>query len=683
MSRACLRGGALLVALAATAPLAAAGAPAPKVTLDDAFRVLSMYDWGQDLKVVEPLERAILTSKGDAAVRKEIETRLLAVLGSNAPRGAKDYVCRKLCLIGTAASVPALAALLPDKDLSHMARYALERMPYPEAGKALRDALPKASGRTQVGIINSLGVREDTEAVGALIGLLKSEDPEIVAAAAFALGRAGTPEAARAVADFAARPPKGLESVAVDASLSVAQRLLRRGSKDEAAKIYEALDAEGQPPYVRLAAFQGLVAVRPAESAPRLLKALAGEGEALRTQAALLIAGVPGEEATRTFADALAKLPPAGQVALLGALAMRGDTAARPAILEAVRSADPKVRAAAVAALGATGNASDVVLLAGIAASDDKEAAAAAPSSLARLKGEGVDETIVAALRSGSSAVRPALIRSLAARGAKACVGAVAERVGDPEAKVRLAALEALGELGGAEQAATAVKALSAARDATERDAAGNALSGICSRAREAAAEPVIAGLDGADAPSRLVLLRALGRAGGAKALAAVRAAVSDKQEPVRDEAVRVLAGWPDPSAAELLLELARTAQKPAYQVLALNGYVRLAGLSEGDDAKMKMLAQAMELVKRPDEKKLLLSALGGVHTPESLQRILPYLGDPALIEEASLAAVQVARDVAGKDKDLVREAMTKVTQESKNKRTRQDAAKILGEVKK
>ena len=61
-------------------------------------------------------------------------------------RAAKDFVCRKLAIIGTAESVPALAALLPDKDLSHMARYALERIPAPEAAKALREALAKTSG---------------------------------------------------------------------------------------------------------------------------------------------------------------------------------------------------------------------------------------------------------------------------------------------------------------------------------------------------------------------------------------------------------------------------------------------------------------------------------------------------------------------------------------------------------
>ena len=49
-----------------------------------------------------------------------------------------DYVCRVLRVIGTADSVPALAGLLAERNLSHMARYALQDNPAPEA-QALRE----------------------------------------------------------------------------------------------------------------------------------------------------------------------------------------------------------------------------------------------------------------------------------------------------------------------------------------------------------------------------------------------------------------------------------------------------------------------------------------------------------------------------------------------------------------
>ncbi len=81
------------------------------------------------------------------------EAELIAVLKSNASREEKAGACRKLALVGTRASVPALAALLGDEALGHMARYALEPIPDPAVDAALRDALGKVKGRPLVGVI--------------------------------------------------------------------------------------------------------------------------------------------------------------------------------------------------------------------------------------------------------------------------------------------------------------------------------------------------------------------------------------------------------------------------------------------------------------------------------------------------------------------------------------------------
>jgi len=299
------------------------------------------------------------------------------------------------------------------------------------------------------------------------------------------------------------------------------------------------------------------------------------------------------------------------------------------------------------------------------------------------MPGEEVDRSIVAAMDGAAAGIRAALLRSLAARGARGCMAAVVERVKDPDASVRLAALEALGALGGAAQTAAAVETLKAAKDPNERAAAEKALLAICGRGREKSTEALLSELPGADSASRCALLRALGRAGGDKALAAVRSAAGDKEDQVSDEAIRVLSAWGDLAAAEHLLGLAAEAEKASHRVLALRGYVRLAGLQKPDAAKLKMLTRAERLAKRPDEKKLILGALGNIPTPESLRRIVSHLEDPALVEEAAAAAVRIARNVAGKDRGLVRVAMTRVLAAAKNQRTRRDAQRMLDRLRK
>src|ERR1700694_2415388 len=69
------------------------------------------------------------------------EQKLIQVLQSNAGPAEKDAACARLKFIGTSRSVPALAALLTDNELSHSARYALEPMQSDAAGAALVGAL--------------------------------------------------------------------------------------------------------------------------------------------------------------------------------------------------------------------------------------------------------------------------------------------------------------------------------------------------------------------------------------------------------------------------------------------------------------------------------------------------------------------------------------------------------------
>ena len=156
--------------------------------------------------------------------------------------------------------MPALAGLLPDKDLSHMARYALERIPAPEAAQALRDALPKVSGALKIGVIGSLGARRDAASVPALAALLGDADKAVACAAACALGDIGTPEAAKALGEFAKKAPEGVKPAVADGCLACAERLLADGKKAEAVAVYKSLSGEDQPKHVRLAATRGLLA---------------------------------------------------------------------------------------------------------------------------------------------------------------------------------------------------------------------------------------------------------------------------------------------------------------------------------------------------------------------------------------------------------------------------------------
>jgi HEAT repeat protein len=256
--------------LGTTAAVAANKPVVDRTAVDRAFERLKTYDWGTDRNVLKPIDRAVVATEGDAAARKDLEARLAAVLKTGASRSAKDFVCRQLMVIGTAESVPTLAGLLGDKDLAHMARYALERIPGPAAAQALRDALPRVSGRLKTGVIGSLGVRRDAASIQVLAAALKDSDQEVACAAACALGDIGTLEGGKVLEEFAGQAPEGegVKPAAADACLACAERLLADGKKAAATALYRSLDGQQQPRYVRLAARRGLSAIKSGRSTP-------------------------------------------------------------------------------------------------------------------------------------------------------------------------------------------------------------------------------------------------------------------------------------------------------------------------------------------------------------------------------------------------------------------------------
>jgi HEAT repeat protein len=388
---------------------------------------------------------------------------------------------------------------------------------------------------------------------------------------------------------------------------------------------------------------------------------------------------VPGEAATKKFAELLPKLAPEGQAELLGALGDRGDAAAKPAVMAMLESEQAAVRAAALGALGALGGAGDVPLLAkGTAAGSDAEKAAAR-MALVRLRGEGVNAVLINTMGDAKPEVQAALLGVLAGRNAKEAVPQAlgcAEEAED--AAVRLAALAALRYLADVDRTGALASLVKEAKSNAEREKAKLALLAVCSRGGEQCAEPIIGELRFAKPVEAIPLLSALARAGGAEALKKItELATSDQVDgSVRDEAVRMISRWPDREAVATLQEIARTTDSQRHKVLAIRGVVRLT--SQDDPPQLDVLEGALKLAPRPVEKRLVLGALGNLGTPEALALVTPLLTDAALAEEAALAAIAVAERIKGDAAAQAREALEKVLAGPASQETRKQAQKVL-----
>jgi HEAT repeat protein len=249
-----------LTAGAATVVAAGAVAQTNSAALDKAFETLKTYDWGADRDTLNPIDQAIVATQGDTAARRALEKMLVDVLADGISRSAQDYVCRKLRVVGTAQSVEALAALLPAEETSHIARYALERIPDEKATEVMRDALPKVGSKLKPGIIGSLGVRRDRKSIAAISKSLGDSDRGVAQAAAQSLGLIGTPAAAKELSEFAKRAPANMKVPVADARLICAEQLLADGEASEAMALYKELNGDEQPTHVKVAAMKGMLA---------------------------------------------------------------------------------------------------------------------------------------------------------------------------------------------------------------------------------------------------------------------------------------------------------------------------------------------------------------------------------------------------------------------------------------
>jgi len=165
----------------------------------------------------------------------------------------------------------------------------------------------------------------------------------------------------------------------------------------------------------------------------------------------------------------------------------------------------------------------------------------------------------------------------------------------------------------------------------------------------ERRSDHVLALLSKTTGEQRGQLLRVLGRIGGRRALENVLKATRSNDPALKDAAVRALADWPDPCAADDLLDIIRRSDDLTHQVLALRGYVSIidtADLPPGK--KIRYLKDALAVVRRPGDKKLVISGLGKVPAAESLKLMSAYLNDEELRTEAAFAVVNIAQSLSG-----------------------------------
>jgi HEAT repeat protein len=653
--------------LSAAGSFAAAAAKPSPADIEKAVAAIRAYDFGRSEKALRAVDQLMNATFGSPDLRGVLERELVRVLESDAPLAAKQYACRKLAIVGTDASLPALVKMLasPSDAAAEIACYSLAQIKSPAVNGILRDALGQAKGRALAAIVTLLGDRRDSESVGPVGRLVESNDPIVSGAAVAALGKIAGTQGAAILARLRTSASPRLCAAAQEASLQCARELAARGGPGEATKLYEQLMADEKTPmHVRRGALLGQIALGGPGATRLVLAVISRADDGLKAAAIAAIPTLRDPQAGALFAGKLAESPPADQVLLIDALVRLGDRKALPAIADAAQHPVRDVRCAALRALGTIGGAGSVPILVRALAGPAQEAEAAG-TALRTLSGKGADAAIVKKMRGADEPLRIELIWVLADRRAAAAVPALLEETSSRHLPARRAALRGLGAVAGEADFPAMLKILVGLKGDECRPDAEQAVAGVARRIgdRSRAAQAVLAALRATkDAPAQCSLLRVLGTIADDRACAALVEAAQDADPQVKDAAIRVLADWPDARAVEPLGRILQSTSNKTHRTLALRGYVRLLAAGKEEPAVLaERYGRAMAAAEGADDKKLVLGALAGVPHRAALTLATDCLKHPAVRTEAATAAIAIARKLPDADAAAVSEAMTLV----------------------
>ena len=651
------------------------------------------------------LKDAILNSNDESFILEAIQK------DGNAPDDidVKTSACKRLAVIGTEKSVPALAKMLADEKLNHPARFALEAMPCPESDAALIEGIKTLDGVCCVGCVNSAAMKQLPAASGVLKSRFENcNDPAIRAAIYRALSLIGADDAKDFLLSKASLPDADAQAARVqgESLLNLVGQFCKAGQYDKAIAVCEAIRSAPFPAFIQNMALYHELLAKQSDAVALLKENLQSPDERKVNVALKTIREFDPKDAPAIVGALIEFLPSLSQdmqSRVLWALGDRQDEASQtltfPVLKKYVAGSSFQMQLVAVKGLGKVAKSRAVesfefIMSIPVPTDADqlKDFVAERNAAFVRLDCPAVEEAIVRQFRKQNSDVNLTslvwAIKQLRLPVSADELIALIEKTSAPDgssdssrnsqlatrnssAELRAECLKALGQIVTIDQLPKLAAVLAAERNDELSTAV---LSDACARMpQEQCAEKIVEAMGAATSPEdQIRTFQLLKLIGGKTALNYIDQAC---QNPAAiDAATQILGKWNTPedvnTVAAICLKVAKESKEKKYAVRAIRAYIRLARqFYMPSKQKFDMCKTAFETAMRPEDKALIFEVFKRVIEVESAKQAFSYASDPQYAEPAYEAVVAVAAKFQGDSPELA-QMLKEIVQKSKVKAT-------------
>ncbi len=584
----------------------------------------------------------------------------------------KRYLIGEIAATGKRSAIDYLGTLLASEQTAHLAMIAMETIPYHHTDQVLIDIFPRVSAETRVGIINVLGRRNDPATYDFLLRFVNDPDRAISHASIAALGKRGAQGAVPVLTAAMRSGSHHNKAELMEALMIAAEKLESEGKHASAFKVYNSILEVSPPELASLAAVRGLIRTTAGKPDEILAGWLADSPPDLRTQLAGLSRELPIDYDQGYKLLNVPGLTGDDRIRLLSALAARGDLSIRDETVRFLRHEDPRYREAAIFAMFGLATAGDIVLLAELASSAGGREQELLREVIYRIPGSEADELILreAVLATGGTGVE--LIMAIRERHISNAVPVLLQTAGNDDQAIKMESYRSLGRIAGREDIDRLAGLLAQTAAGRERQELERAiyLAAVREEMPGTGSSEIVELLDILmNERDKASLISVLGNIKSPNDLDVLLDYLDHDSEDLRLSAIRALSDWPDAGPATRFKELLETSDDMRVKILTLRGFTRiiLNDGTMGDDEKAGELLYGLSVAPNDNEKKLIISGLGSIHSPAALGILADHMDDQGLRPELEAAIISIVPRIIERHPDRTRDELKRILEYSDN----------------